>query len=117
MNQVDVMQQALDLLDEHGFESYPQAHALREAIAKQPAQREPFGYFKAEPFGWTDCAETDEGAVALYDRPQAREPLTREQVKALTKETGYDAASWQERADFINGIRHAEAAHGIKEQP
>ena len=30
---------------------------------------EPFGYFKAEPFGWTDCAETDEGAVALYERP------------------------------------------------
>ncbi len=35
-----------------------------------PAQQEPFGYFKAEPFGWTDCAETDEGAVALYERPQ-----------------------------------------------
>ena len=30
--------------------------------------REPFGYFRAEPFGWTDCAETDEGAVALYDQ-------------------------------------------------
>lgn len=28
---------------------------------------EPFGYFKAEPFGWTDCAETDEGAIALYE--------------------------------------------------
>jgi hypothetical protein len=27
---------------------------------------EPFGYFKAEPFGWTDCAENDEGAMALY---------------------------------------------------
>lgn len=28
---------------------------------------EPFGYFKAEPFGWTDCAETDEGARPLWD--------------------------------------------------
>jgi len=28
---------------------------------------EPFGYFKAEPFGWTDCAEMDEGAIALYE--------------------------------------------------
>ena len=28
----------------------------------------PFGYFKAEPFGWTDCAETDEGAIALYEK-------------------------------------------------
>lgn len=27
-----------------------------------------FGYFKAEPFGWTDCAETDDGAVPLYDQ-------------------------------------------------
>jgi hypothetical protein len=34
---------------------------------------EPFGYFKAEPFGWTDCAETDEGAVALYSAPPAQE--------------------------------------------
>ncbi|MDD2663991.1 MAG: hypothetical protein PHD19_09545 [Dechloromonas sp.] len=29
---------------------------------------EPFGYFKAEPFGWTDCAETDDGAVPLYKK-------------------------------------------------
>ena len=28
---------------------------------------EPFGYFRAEPFGWTDCAETDDGAVPLFD--------------------------------------------------
>jgi hypothetical protein len=33
-------------------------------------QNEPFGYFRAEPFGWTDCAETDEGAIALYQAPQ-----------------------------------------------
>ena len=29
---------------------------------------EPFGHFKAGPFGWTDCAETDEGAQPLYDQ-------------------------------------------------
>lgn len=29
---------------------------------------EPFGYFRAEPFGWTDCAETDDGAVPLYEQ-------------------------------------------------
>ncbi len=39
--------------------------ATLEALAKQ----EPFGYCKATPFGWTDCASTDEGAVALYERP------------------------------------------------
>lgn len=32
--------------------------------------QEPFGYFRAEPFGWRDCAETDEGAIALYEAPQ-----------------------------------------------
>jgi hypothetical protein len=38
--------------------------------------QEPFGYFKAEPFGWTDCAETDEGTVALYQHlPVQRKPL------------------------------------------
>jgi hypothetical protein len=30
---------------------------------------EPFGYFRPEPFGWTDCAETDEGAIPLYEHP------------------------------------------------
>jgi len=34
------------------------------------AAQEPFGYFKAEPFGWTDCSETDEGARPLYEAPQ-----------------------------------------------
>lgn len=29
---------------------------------------EPFGYFKPDPFGWTDCAEADEGARPLYDQ-------------------------------------------------
>lgn len=29
---------------------------------------EPFGYFRQEPFGWTDCADTDEGAKPLYDQ-------------------------------------------------
>ena len=62
---------------------------VRDALAEQPnidkylekdnseqqaQQQEPFGYFKAEPFGWTDCAETDEGAIALYERPQPAQP-------------------------------------------
>ena len=41
--------------------------------------------------------------------------LTKEQVKDLCKSAGYGMTSMQARADFINGIRHAEAAHGIKE--
>ena len=38
----------------------------------QAVEQEPFGYFKAEPFGWTDCGPDDEGAVALYEQPQAQ---------------------------------------------
>ena len=38
--------------------------------SKMVAAQEPFGYFKAKPFGWRDCAETDEGAIALYEAPQ-----------------------------------------------
>jgi len=41
-----------------------------ERDLKMVAVQEPFGYFKAEPFGWRDCAETDEGAIALYEAPQ-----------------------------------------------
>jgi hypothetical protein len=55
----------------------------------------------------------------LYTTPlmaQPAVPLTREQVKGLCKSTGYDMASMQERLDFICGIRHAEAAHGIGEK-
>lgn len=40
--------------------------SLGEAIAQY---KEPFGYFRAEPFGWTDCAPNDEGAKALYEHP------------------------------------------------
>lgn len=48
-------------------------------------EQEPFGYFRAEPFGWIDCAPTDEGARPLYERPQAvgRIPLTEEHIDAI----------------------------------
>ena len=65
-----------DYVDQNG----PVRAALRAAIAeasKQDVQQEmeqcPFGYFKAEPFGWTNCAETDEGARPLYEHPPRRE--------------------------------------------
>jgi hypothetical protein len=48
----------------------------------------------------------------LYATPPApAQPLTRQQVNDLLFEAGYVKA--EECADFINGIRHAEAAHGI----
>jgi len=39
----------------------------KSALAK--IEQEPFGYFRADAFGWTDCAETDENAKALYEYP------------------------------------------------
>ena len=52
---------------------------------------EPFGYFKAEPFGWTDCAETDDGAIALFDAPPAPTPA----------EAPADVARDAERLDWL----------------
>jgi len=46
----------------------------------------------------------------LYTRPAV--PLTRQQVISMMDDAGY--SNIQERANFINGIRHAELAHGIK---
>ena len=53
-----------------GSPSYEVRALYAATPAPAPAQGEPFGYFRAEPFGWTDCAEDDEGAIALYERPQ-----------------------------------------------
>lgn len=56
-------EQQVRALQATGGQAQAQAHAV---------EQEPFGYFKAEPFGWTDCGPDDEGAVALYERPQAQ---------------------------------------------
>lgn len=44
----------------------------KATCTKSQTAQEPFGYFKAEPFGWRDCAETEEGAIALYEAPQPK---------------------------------------------
>lgn len=46
-------------------------------------KQEPFGYFKAEPFGWTDCAPTDEGAIALYEHPAQQPDDARDALRNL----------------------------------
>ena len=57
-------------------------------------------------------------ALARWGSPQpvVREPLTREQVKAIMAEAGYDREAPQPRADFISGLRHGERAHGITQK-
>jgi len=36
-------------------------------MISEASKPEPFGYFRAQPFGWEDCAQGDDGAQALYD--------------------------------------------------
>ena len=65
-----------------------------------------------------DAARYRDFASAVLARwgspqPVAREPLTANQVSGLAESAGYWHGDMS-RADFINGIRYAEAAHGIK---
>ena len=82
-----------------------------------PAQGEPFGHFRVEPFGWTDCAKDDEGAIALYERPQ-EVGLTDEEradmacaVAAIctgtsSRTVAATAIEWTERALRAKGGKH-----------
>ena len=67
----------------------------------QQHKPEPFGYFKAEPFGWTDCAETDEGAWPLYDQ---------QVIDDLTKQRDDVVAALEKAIDFV------PAGYGIERQ-
>jgi len=85
------------------------------AAAPAPAstQDEPFGYFLAEPFGWADCAATDEGAIALYERPAAPAmvPLSDQQVFHIENEHPDNMRMCA--LSFRLGLRAGERAHGI----
>ena len=73
---------------------------------------EPFGYFRAEPFGWTDCAEEDEGAVPLYDQ-SAVDSLERERddlAMIIASDTGTESAVSElqgQRDGLISALREA----------
>ena len=86
--------------------------AVKQALA-QPEQ-EPFGYFKVEPFGWTDCAETDEGARALYEAPPLpvqRQPLTDELYKELLFAVGNKYPNETRHQTALRYIKDAETCH------
>lgn len=82
------------------------AAMLAATPAPAPAQDEPFGYFRAEPFGWTDCAKDDEGAIALYERPQ-EVGLTDEEIEAIAKKHMSTVGDYWCNEDAIRE-RHAE---------
>ena len=76
---------------------------------------EPFGYFRVEPFvGWTDCSETDEGAMALYDQA-AVDSLERERDELLADAERYRWLREQNETlsadSFVVLSRDVECAH------
>lgn len=86
---------------------------------------EPFGYFRAEPFGWTDCAETDEGAVALYDQSAVDALMAERDELALiiATDTGTESAvaALQRQRDGLvaaleKAIEFVPAGYGIERQ-
>lgn len=66
--------------------------AALEIIQPEIKADKPFGYFRAEPFGWTDCAPTDEGAIPLYERPQ--QPPTPPEAQTEAEKVAYCAGWW-----------------------
>ena len=120
----EAAQQALEALEEPQDPVAYNGWVLREVLfdngepvghreppkAEQPAEQEPFGYFRAEPFGWTDCAPDDEGAIALYEAPQPakRVPLTDGQIAEIA------ATPCAVVGSYVHTFARAiEAAHGI----
>ena len=132
---ITAIREALALLDEHGFESYPQRHALKAAL-EQPAQDEPVARLHiSETDTYPDIeVEVLNGAtlqpsmspVNVYTRPQAREPLTDEQIEdeweRLTGHSIFGGDRAEGRAMYLSPdevtefARAIEAAHGIGEK-
>lgn len=52
-------------------------------------------------------------AIESKLRKLVREPLDAHEVGSLVETAAYLSTEHQRRADFINGIRYAERAHGI----
>ena len=67
-------------------------YAAAPIIQPEIKDDKPFGYFRAEPFGWTDCAPTDEGAIPLYERPQ--QPSTPPEAQTEAEKVAYCAGWW-----------------------
>ena len=90
----------------------PDAPALEATPAPEPAQDEPLGHFRVEPFGWTDCAKDDEGAIALYERPQ-EVGLTDEEIEAIAKKHMSTVGDHWCNEDAIREIHAEDFARAI----
>lgn len=108
--QRDALQTQLDAMQRQEPVAIPRWQD--ELIAKHPnSDRQ---YWPDELMFKYACREVDAyRAYLLYAYPKALEPLGRDTVKAVMSEAGYIHVSEQSKADFINGLRHGEKAHGI----
>jgi hypothetical protein len=80
-------QQALELCEECGWKTLIPDEGCLNCERQPKAEQEPFGYFHNPVLdGWTDCAETDEGAIALYAAPQPRKQLDVHEILDLMPE-------------------------------
>lgn len=98
------------------------ATAIRARMAEQSAQQEPVALEKVyetiiqwdEGGGKRSRRELARRIVALYTRPQAREPLSYEELGKLVS-----ATPWRQDESMhtyaVRACRAIEAAHGIKE--
>ena len=64
-------------------------------------------------------SDADEAVDAWQKRAPGhgpRKPLAADAVRRVVADAGYDrGVSHAQRASFINGLRHGEAVHGIKQ--
>ena len=83
----------------------------------QSTAPKPFGYFKAEARGWVCLAKEEDGAIALYERPQTQ-PVARDVLMALAVEVAQRMVAvsavasiddWQEVADLPSIVDHYAA--------
>jgi len=97
------------------------AHALVKGALAAPAAEQDAGYTIEQIADACVQAEISDGhfeslRIALAAlRPQAV-PIGRDDLKVLMSAAGYVHATAQEKADFINGFRHAERHHGIAQR-
>lgn len=101
------------------------ARAAIEADRKcRGEDQQPFGYFRPDPFGWTDCAATDEGAIALYERPQVRgEPVAKVRDRGFEVVDGkhvptvlveFPVDDWESRDRFAAAVDAPQPAEPVR---
>lgn len=81
--------------------------AIEADRKRRDNDQQPFGYFRAGPFGWTDCAATDDGAIALYERPQVQGEPVAYQVRCGVGEDWYEAD--QQAYQLVRSTRPCDA--------